>query len=216
MFDKHGRIVVNPSSTIHVPESNVTEHIDDRNVVEETHTRVTSASYTKRPKALRWTKDETYTFYMGLRQYGTSFGIIAQMFPGRERRHIKNKYNREERSHPELVTLALKNALPMKVNELAGNDLSNANQQSSFSSASSPPSAKEAGNANDKPQKKITTTAASATTQQNNQSKGKEKGKGKGKTKTARKPKKKRSTNAKTNVISKPQAKRRSTRGHAI
>ena len=83
-------------------------------MVEETHTRVTSASYTKRPKALRWTKEETYKFYMGLRQYGTSFGMIASLFPGRERRHIKNKYNREERSHPELVTLALKNAMPMQ------------------------------------------------------------------------------------------------------
>ena len=44
---------------------------------------------------------------------GTSFGMIASLFPGRERRHIKNKYNREERSHPELVTLALMNAMPM-------------------------------------------------------------------------------------------------------
>jgi hypothetical protein len=40
--------------------------------------------------------------------------MIASLFPGRERRHIKNKYNREERSHPELVTLALKNAMPMQ------------------------------------------------------------------------------------------------------
>ena len=39
--------------------------------------------------------------------------MIASLFPGRERRHIKNKYNREERSHPELVTLALMNAMPM-------------------------------------------------------------------------------------------------------
>ena len=39
--------------------------------------------------------------------------MIAELFPGRERRHIKNKYNREERSHPQLVTLALKNAMPM-------------------------------------------------------------------------------------------------------
>jgi hypothetical protein len=114
MFDKNGRIVVNPTSTVHVPESNATESLDAGNVVEETHTRVTSASYTKRPKALRWTKEETYKFYMGLRQYGTSFGMIASLFPGRERRHIKNKYNREERSHPELVTLALKNAIPMQ------------------------------------------------------------------------------------------------------
>ena len=114
MFDQNGRIVVNPTSTVHVPESNATESLDASNVVEETHTRVTSASYTKRPKALRWTKEETYKFYMGLRQYGTSFGMIASLFPGRERRHIKNKYNREERSHPELVTLALKNAMPMQ------------------------------------------------------------------------------------------------------
>ena len=70
MFDSQGRIVVNPNSTVHVPESNVIEEIDQSNVVEETTTRVTSASYTKRPKALRWSTEETYTFYMGLRQYG--------------------------------------------------------------------------------------------------------------------------------------------------
>ena len=79
MFDSQGRIVVNPTSTVHVPESNVIEEIDQSNVVEETTTRVTSASYTKRPKALRWSTEETYTFYMGLRQYG-KIGLFVSCF----------------------------------------------------------------------------------------------------------------------------------------
>jgi hypothetical protein len=56
--------------------------------------------------------DQPIVFFVCLKT-GTSFGMIASLFPGRERRHIKNKYNREERSHPELVTLALMNAMPM-------------------------------------------------------------------------------------------------------
>ena len=57
---------------------------------------------------MRWTKEETYKFYTGLRKYGTSFGMISLLFPNRERRHIKLKFLREEANHPELVKLALK------------------------------------------------------------------------------------------------------------
>ena len=103
-----------PTSTVHIPAARTTEPVDERNVVEETANRVTSASYTKRSKAMRWTKEETYKFYTGLRKYGTSFGMISLLFPNRERRHIKLKFLREEANHPELPSLRSESDYPCR------------------------------------------------------------------------------------------------------
>jgi hypothetical protein len=43
----------------------------------------------------------------GLAKYGTDFEMVASLFTGRNRRHIKNKYKREEVDHPERVNDAL-------------------------------------------------------------------------------------------------------------
>ncbi|KAI9693483.1 MAG: Transcription factor TFIIIB component B [Bogoriella megaspora] len=54
-----------------------------------------------------WEAQETRLFYEGLRMFGTDFNIISHMFPGRTRKQIKNKFNREERENPELINEAL-------------------------------------------------------------------------------------------------------------
>lgn len=38
---------------------------------------------------------------------GTDFTLIAQLFPNRDRKHIKNKYNREIKTMPSQVNEAL-------------------------------------------------------------------------------------------------------------
>ncbi|KAL8101427.1 uncharacterized protein LOC141687432 [Apium graveolens] len=48
----------------------------------------------------RWTNHDTELFYKGLQQFGTDLTMIAQLFPGRTRNHIKLKYKNEERKHP--------------------------------------------------------------------------------------------------------------------
>lgn len=49
----------------------------------------------------RWGDVETELFYRALRHFGTDFTLIAQLFPKRDRRHIKNKFNKELRAVPD-------------------------------------------------------------------------------------------------------------------
>ncbi|WP_422482684.1 transcription factor TFIIIB component B'' homolog, partial [Pleomorphochaeta sp. DL1XJH-081] len=53
----------------------------------------------KTPRA-RWSKQDTELFYEAVQQFGTDFSMIAQLFPGRIREQIRNKYKKEERQHP--------------------------------------------------------------------------------------------------------------------
>ncbi|GAO13281.1 uncharacterized protein UV8b_03699 [Ustilaginoidea virens] len=54
-----------------------------------------------------WTDQETELFYRGLRMFGTEFEMISKMFPGKRRRHVKLKFNREERHNPSRIDAAL-------------------------------------------------------------------------------------------------------------
>ena len=48
-------------------------------------------------KRENWDEEMTELFYDGLRMFGTDFGMIARMFPGRSRRTIKLKFTKEEK-----------------------------------------------------------------------------------------------------------------------
>ena len=54
-----------------------------------------------------WTAEETVLFYRGLAMFGTDFEIISKMIPGKQRRHVKLKFNREERHCPRRINAAL-------------------------------------------------------------------------------------------------------------
>ncbi|OLN96809.1 Transcription factor TFIIIB component B'' [Colletotrichum chlorophyti] len=54
-----------------------------------------------------WTEEETELFYRGLQMFGTDFQMISGMFPGKNRRHVKMKFNREERHAPARVDAIL-------------------------------------------------------------------------------------------------------------
>jgi transcription factor TFIIIB component B'' len=94
-YDRHARAAEEAGTLEEEIEDDFTHH-------------TTSASYMRRPlRGNTWTDDETERFYHGLRMFGTEFQLISNMFPGKTRRHVKLKFNREERLRPRRVNAAL-------------------------------------------------------------------------------------------------------------
>jgi hypothetical protein len=63
-------------------------------------TFVTSATYSRRSRADRWSPEETRLFFRALSMCQTDFSLINMLFPKRNRRQIKNKFMREESERP--------------------------------------------------------------------------------------------------------------------
>jgi transcription factor TFIIIB component B'' len=88
-------------------------------IEENDFTRLTnSASYRSNSKIKgpnTWTEEETELFYRGLQMLGTDFQMISRMFPGKGRRHVKMKFNREERHAPARVNAALIGEKTLKI-----------------------------------------------------------------------------------------------------
>jgi transcription factor TFIIIB component B'' len=105
-----GQIVVNQSTLQfdrHAAAAREAGDLEEEVEDDFTH-HTTSNSYRKKvQKPNHWTEIETETFYRGLRMFGTDFGLLARMFPGKNRRHVKLKFNREERACPARVNDAL-------------------------------------------------------------------------------------------------------------
>ncbi|RKP06197.1 hypothetical protein THASP1DRAFT_8847, partial [Thamnocephalis sphaerospora] len=77
-------------------------------VEESQYTRfVTSATFGKRNRMVKWNTEQTQLFYEGLVKFGTDFEMIATLFSDRNRQHIKNKYKREEQHSPQRINDAL-------------------------------------------------------------------------------------------------------------
>ncbi|OBT84416.1 hypothetical protein VE02_07113 [Pseudogymnoascus sp. 03VT05] len=78
-------------------------------IIEENEfTRITtSGTFMKREKNIFWDLDAEEKFYVGLRMFGTDFEMISNMFPNRNRRQIKLKFNKEERLYPSKINSAL-------------------------------------------------------------------------------------------------------------
>ncbi|KAK7745641.1 hypothetical protein SLS62_009749 [Diatrype stigma] len=104
-----GQIVVNQSSL--VVDRHAGQETQNLETVEEdefSH-QTTAASY-RRPSrnvANAWTEEETERFYRLLGMFGTDFESIAAMFPGKNRRMVKCKFNREERLRPRRINAAV-------------------------------------------------------------------------------------------------------------
>ncbi|KAI9851411.1 MAG: Transcription factor TFIIIB component B [Thelocarpon superellum] len=105
----NGKIVVDGQSLQvdrHARAAEATQEMEE--IVENDLTRrVTSGSWMKRAKKEPWDEEATALFYQGLRMFGTDFQIISRMVPGKSRRHIKNKFVKEERLRPERINEAL-------------------------------------------------------------------------------------------------------------
>jgi transcription factor TFIIIB component B'' len=65
----------------------------------EFSTIVTSGSYMKREPAQLWNYAATELFWKALAMFGPNFEMMAKMFPSRNRRQIKLKYQTEERDN---------------------------------------------------------------------------------------------------------------------
>lgn len=109
-----GQIVVDQSSLVmdrHARAAAARANEDMETIEENDFTRlITSSSFmnTSRLKGPNvWTDVETELFYRGLCMFGTEFEMISKMFPGKQRRHIKLKYNREERHNPHRIDEAV-------------------------------------------------------------------------------------------------------------
>lgn len=106
-----GNLIVDEDSRLidrHVNIDNDTRERYNQNPFENV---VNSASYGKQRYTDKWDENEVLKFYRALGQWGTDFGLIAQMFPHRTRRQVKAKFILEEKKRPRLVDLALNNKL---------------------------------------------------------------------------------------------------------
>jgi hypothetical protein len=85
-------------------------------------TKVNSATYpssrTHAPNNIRWLPADNQAFYQALQMFGTDFELVAEWVGGKTRRHIKNKFYREEKTNEDKLTWALKNRIPADVGEL--------------------------------------------------------------------------------------------------
>ncbi|KAK8048432.1 hypothetical protein PG994_010162 [Apiospora phragmitis] len=105
-----GQIVVNQSS-LTVNQHAGQDFTNLETVEEDEFTNLTtSASYLRASKTLgtnHWSDEDTERFYHYLKMFGTDFETISHVFPGKSRRHIKLKFNREEKARPKRINAAI-------------------------------------------------------------------------------------------------------------
>ncbi|KAG8665706.1 hypothetical protein FPOAC2_10788 [Fusarium poae] len=116
-----GQIVIDQSSLSVDRHARAAAAAGDMETVEENDfTRlITSNSFMNTSKLKGpniWTEDETELFYRGLCMFGTDFEMISKMFPGKQRRNVKLKFNREERHCPRRINAALIGEKTVKMN----------------------------------------------------------------------------------------------------
>ncbi|KAF3435736.1 hypothetical protein FNV43_RR22828 [Rhamnella rubrinervis] len=75
--------------------------------VQPSSSYVNYQSFMNKTPYTRWSEQDTELFYEAVRQFGTDFSLIQQLFPGRTRHQIKLKYNKEWRQHPLRLSEAL-------------------------------------------------------------------------------------------------------------
>ncbi|KAK7949747.1 hypothetical protein PG988_016386 [Apiospora saccharicola] len=105
-----GQIVVNQSS-LTVNQHAGQDFANLETVEEDEFTNLTtSSSYLRPSKTMgtnHWSDEETERFYHYLKMFGTDFETISHVFPGKSRRHIKLKFNREEKARPKRINAAI-------------------------------------------------------------------------------------------------------------
>ena len=81
--------------------------------------KINSATFLKRDKSGGWNALLTERFYQGLRMFGTDFGMISKMFPGRTRHKIKLKFVNEEKwNHDKIKATLLGEQVPVDIKEI--------------------------------------------------------------------------------------------------
>ncbi|KAK4166765.1 hypothetical protein QBC43DRAFT_313279 [Cladorrhinum sp. PSN259] len=106
----NGEIVVdNTSLAVNVHERARAAAGEMEDLVENDFTHhITTQTYLRRAlKPGQWDDISTNEFYRALSKFGTDFETISKLFPGMTRKHIKLKFNREERANPARIGSAL-------------------------------------------------------------------------------------------------------------
>jgi transcription factor TFIIIB component B'' len=105
----NGQIVIDDASLVVDRHARAAAAATDMEEVEEDDfTRITtSGTHMKREMNIYWDTESTEKFYNGIRMFGTDFEMISKMFPDRNRRQIKLKFNKEEREFPRRISNAL-------------------------------------------------------------------------------------------------------------
>lgn len=127
--DSEGNIVIDQSS-LQVDRHAIHPSTLTDSLIQTTETMFTSktnsstyaSSRSHASNTIRWLPSDNEKFYEALRMFGTDFQMIADYLGGgKDRRHIKNKFYKEEKKNSEKLTWALKNKLPPDVARLAEN-----------------------------------------------------------------------------------------------
>jgi transcription factor TFIIIB component B'' len=107
----NGALILDESSLTIDRQANANMEREAMETVEENDfTRVvTQGTYMKREPARSWDSAANQLFYKGLKQFGTDFQMIASMFPHRNRRQIKLKFNKEEKVNAAKINRILMN-----------------------------------------------------------------------------------------------------------
>jgi transcription factor TFIIIB component B'' len=107
-----GQIVMDESSMLLDRQKQAeAERGDVEEVVENEFSKITtSGTHMKRERAQMWDMAANEIFWKGLRMFGTDFEMISKMFPHRNRRQIKLKFNKEEKDNPAKIDRILKGA----------------------------------------------------------------------------------------------------------
>eukprot|EP00301_Raphidiophrys_heterophryoidea_P002819 c11302_g1_i1.p1 GENE.c11302_g1_i1~~c11302_g1_i1.p1 ORF type:complete len:421 (-),score=116.79 c11302_g1_i1:185-1447(-) len=86
--------------------SNIEDHSAfDR--IDESAVAINSRSYSNWTKGDRWSTKETAAFYQALRVCGSDFSVMEKLFPTRNRRQLRNKFKREEKTNPDMINRAM-------------------------------------------------------------------------------------------------------------
>ncbi|KAI7957147.1 hypothetical protein MJO28_004242 [Puccinia striiformis f. sp. tritici] len=111
----NGQMILDQDS-LEVDRRDQEVELDEMEVVEESDaTRlVNSNTWSKSIRGERWTVNDTGLFYDAVRLFGSDFEMISQLFPGRTRRQIRLKWNKEEKKSPEEITRALLGKKPIR------------------------------------------------------------------------------------------------------
>jgi hypothetical protein len=100
-------------SSLVLPDATGDEEYEE--MEEGIHATATYNSFLKRKSGLKWGFEETWLFYKALRQCGTEFSLMQSFFPGRTRKQLKLKFQKEEREHPELIRRTLDHSMPLEL-----------------------------------------------------------------------------------------------------
>jgi transcription factor TFIIIB component B'' len=124
--DADGQIIVDPASlqvdrhAIHPSTlTDSLEHTTEGIFSSKTNSSTYASTRTHASNTVRWFPTDNERFYTALRMFGTDFGMIAMFLGGgKSRRHIKNKFDKEEKKNADKLTWALKNRIAVDVDAL--------------------------------------------------------------------------------------------------